>query len=266
MLYGRRQSKPPPGALIDWSRPIAQDLRGFYTLSEGCGPTLYDASGIGPALLISGASWASGSMGGLGCNASDVGAAATLPTALQLQWPLTLAMGVQSLGTGSAYSNQWCLTSNNSNTSPYQPISLQGQNTWNVYVGGASSYAFLTGAARVTGADAVVAAGYDGATASLWIDGVLSISQALAAGAAVYSSTSLVMVGEDWGQARNPAVLVYWAAWWSRILSVAEHQAIGAGPAAIFGEVFAAPAWRIFGGQRLMRRTLYCRTGSRGVA
>jgi hypothetical protein len=266
VLYGRRASKPPPGALIDWSRPLAQGLRGFYTLNEGSGPTLYDATAIGPALLISGASWASGSMLGLGCNASDVGAAGSLPTALQLQWPLTLAMGVQSLGTGSAYSNQWCLTSNNSNTSPYQPISLQGQNTWNVYVGGASANAFLSGPARATGADAVVAAGYDGATQSLYVDGAAVGSQALAAGAAVYSSTSLVMVGEDWGQARNPAVLVYWAAWWSRLLSAQEHQAIGAGPAAIFGEVFTPPAWRIFGGRRLMRRTLYARTGSRGVA
>jgi hypothetical protein len=76
------------------------------------------------------------------------------------------------------------------------------------------------------------------------------------------SGTSAVIGARYDGAARLFGGSLAWLAVWSRGLSAAENAALAANP----WQMFAPPGYRLFGGTRRFRRTLYDRAGSRGVA
>jgi hypothetical protein len=277
-IWSPYQSKPQPGALIDWSRPLAQGLRGFYTLNEGSGPTLYDATGIGPALLAegygSGSPWTTGTVGAsLNATSATTGAQATVPAALQFSGAATLAASVR-VTTGPSNSTP-ALGFLHDTTTNQRVASIELDNVtapadaaiswWD----GTTTH-LLDGRTLAAG-DHVISCSFAAGNIASYVDGTADLTSS-AGYVPAWSTTSPVQIGAlNFFAGRSLGALVYWAAWWSRLLSAQEHAAIGAGPAAIFGEVFGSARTyflmsKTAAALTLVRRTLYPRAGSRGVA
>lgn len=59
------QSKPRPGALVDWAHPLARGLAGAWLFNEGAGQSIYNAAGPGNAgTCYNGPTWVPSVRGG----------------------------------------------------------------------------------------------------------------------------------------------------------------------------------------------------------
>jgi hypothetical protein len=115
-------------------------------------------------------------------------------------------------------------------------------------------------AAVAVGTDHVIAASHRSGAQALYLDGAPA-GTATNAGDPAYGPGPLVAVGSA-PFARNPNVLVYWMAIWSQYFGPNWHAALAGNPWGLF----QPPGYRIFGASPRVRRTLYDRAGSRGVA
>jgi hypothetical protein len=243
MSFGTRwPQKPPVGTRLDFENPLCNGLQWFYALNENTGGVIND--GIGRLPLIPtgfGAAnpWGATSGGvGLNCDATGYGAQATLPTALQLQPPITLAFGFRKLGTPTANSGICGLLINNTATSPYGFEVYWGSST-SFYLGAGDGVTFNTDNAfytPTTGVDAVFAVSSTSAAQSMYVNGLL-LTTATLGYLPTYTATSLFYLGNFVPISQNSNTLFYWAAVWNRILSAAEHALLGSNVNAI---------WQIF--------------------
>lgn len=264
-IYGHYKSKPIPGSRIDWSHPLAQGLAAFYSLNEGAGPSLFDAAQAGPALALgSGATWGSGATIGLMCTATTAYAQATAPAALQISGPLTIAVGFRQLSSPTTNGELGGVSYNSSFGPPYYGYGFQFNSS-------ATAVAFelntvgtlrtIPGATVAPGGDYVLSASHAPGAQSLYQGGAL-VGTGANGGNPAYGSGPILSIGTAGVIGRNPALLVYWLGIWSASFPAAWHSALAANP----WQLFLPPPYRIFGGMRRMRRTLYDRAGSRGVA
>ena len=267
-LWGVRQSKPNPGSSIDWSQPLAQGLMGFYALNEGAGLNLYDASRVGPALLGSGFGatnpWASGGAGAaLNCTVTSACATAIVPAALRGGGAMSLAAGVRPNSTWSGGAQVVSIMQTNGSAGRILSIESSSLN----YV--MSSYNGTTNTANVgiaKNADSVVSCSASGLTESLYLNGSLAAS-GTAAFSPAWGTTSLLTVGPAPYFSRNLNGIIYWAAWWGRVLTDQEHASLAANPWQLFGTPRSYFLFRASGAAlTIVRRTLSDRAGSRGVA
>ena len=266
-LYGRRTSKPNPGALIDWSHPLAQGLAAFYAINEGAGPSLYDASGVSGAALAfdAGASWGSGTAAGVTSPTTTGYAQATAPAALQIAGPLTIAMGFRTLATPAPNNAELGgVTYASTSTTPFYAYAFQYASSTSAIwldINIAGTLKTIGSAAVAVGNDYVISASHRSGSQALYLNGVAA-GAAANAGNPTYGSGPLVSVGTSPIFARNPNILVYWMGVWSQPFGKDWHAALAANP----WQLFAPPGYRIFGSMRRVRRTLFDRAGSRGVA
>jgi hypothetical protein len=247
---------------------------GFYAINEGSGPTLYDATGQGPALIGSGfgsnAPWGSGPGGAaLDCStATQEGAAAAL--AAGPPFPLSIACGWRWLTLPSSINTPLCdIWSAATGRVIGMEATGSGSTVTLLFYSNGNAVTLSSSLALATD---YVCSGSVTTTGSQrgYINGVISSTLITAGGTPSYSSPS-ISVGNTHFSGRNCGALISWFGVWNRVLSADEHAAIGAGPSAIFGRVFGTP--RSYFLMRpsavtttLVRRTLSDRAGSRGAA
>jgi hypothetical protein len=101
------ETKPPPGAAVNWGDPISAGLVGRWVCAEGGGNTLYDIAGTHNVTLTGGPTWRSGKFG----RAVDVGNATTKYLQMTGNNPLDNAPAFTVLGwlycRGAAQSNSF---------------------------------------------------------------------------------------------------------------------------------------------------------------
>lgn len=246
-IYGPWASKPSPGTPLDRARGLAQGLVFFAPLWEGAGPSVSDAVTSGYlSLPVTAATWGSGSMLGLSCASSTARAQVATPDWLKLPGPCTIAVAMQPFGLPAGNCSYFGTTYTTASTSPFYGVTIGSASatlTPKLFYnssGGPTSIA--SSAAMTAGQDAVVSASLQPNSQSLYLGGQ-PVGTSVATGSILYSS-SLLAFGAVTSFARNPNALFYWGALWNRTLSAAEHAAIGASPAAIFGLLHGTPRHR----------------------
>ena len=66
-LYGRWQTKPPPGTQIDWTHPLTRGLVGCWPMNEGCGTIVHNMAPsrkVNHGAIVNGATWVPSRGGG----------------------------------------------------------------------------------------------------------------------------------------------------------------------------------------------------------
>jgi hypothetical protein len=240
IAYSPRLARPPRGARLDRTSPLARGLMSFYALNEGAGGLIADATGRIP-LRAYGTTWVPG---GLSCVGTNAGTSATIPPSMQVPWPVTAAIGLRQLAVPTANETLVGATYNNANTSPYWAWAayVKGGSQslifeWNAGVGG--SYAsYQTTYSLPIGAPIVLGLLWSPARLAIYAGGTLvyqTSSQSASFGSsAQYSATSLFQLGNNgqsaWNSGNASDLVMSWGAWWSRSLSAAEHARLAADP------------------------------------
>jgi hypothetical protein len=260
-------ARPPYGAKLNRRHPLLTGFLGFYAINEGGGIYATDLSGVLnlKAQGYSSNPWIRGVDTAIDAlnSASFYG---TVPTALQVSYPITMACGVRAISTPVNQLPFAGVYSTNSTTT--RLVSIEGVNNTNITVYGGGSSNPLTVSGITLGTDQVCSAVADGSSITAYIGGVqkgtISASYSL-----TWTSTSTFALGWWPGiAARTGEAYIYWAAWWNRALTPGAHLYIGSSINAIW-QLFTPPRAGQYrpavGTAPLMRRTLYSRTGSRMV-
>ncbi len=265
MLGNRWPHKPPFGYQIDADSALAQGLMGFYALNEGDGPKVNDSSPSGLTMATSGPPvWSTNATGPiLSCPgyAGMIGASASLPPGMRIAFPMTIAMGIQRLGTPSAYSVVGGILQNATNAAPYYTIAFTWQGGANTTLtlnystpGNHNSFSgpVLDTNPHVIGGEINAAGG------KIYVDGLPNTTAPFTPTAQYNNGTPVVAIGYNPGTAGQTAASSFsWFAWWDRVLQPAEHAALAANPWRIFEprrgqvwfpEVAATPFEYIFSG------------------
>jgi hypothetical protein len=251
VLGSRWAQKPPAGTASDRSHSLAQGLVFLAPLWDYGGGAVNDAIG-GLVLPITAASWAVGATSGLSFTAATQYAQVATPGYLQLPGPMSIAVGYRVLSTSASNAPYFGTSYAATNVSPFNGVNIgmRFNGAIALFYNGSTA----SGTVPTVGVDYVSSGSVSSAAAVLYTNGVQA---GTAAGAAVtYSASSLLAIGANTAFARNPAVLVYWAALWNRALSATEHARLG-------GDVNAI--WRIFAPQRDVIRS-YLTTAGTGVS
>lgn len=248
MLYGRRRSKPPLGVGIDWAHPLARGLQGFYTLNEGSGLAVNDATGNIP-LSVSGypagtSGWTSGLTGSNAYRGADVAAGqitGIIPARLQVEWPISFAMAFTCLGAPANNNGRPFWTHDGDSNLTYFNWSIYWSTSM-VPVAGlhldASSY--VIGAALVAGQHYTLGATVTNSEVRGFNGGSLYASYASAPAAPVYNTNPIIGFDGESGASAN--IKIDWACWYSRALSDEDHAELMANP----WQLFEPPAYRLF--------------------
>jgi hypothetical protein len=277
-LSGQRWLKRPPrGTLIDrshsWVGPAG--MRSFYALNENTGGTICDSmSNLN--LLSNGFGstnpWGVGSQTGIACTAAKEGFQAAVPSWLQLKFPVSGAFALRPLGIITNNANMFGVNFNaaySGGSNCYQ-VSSGTSTGWNLNYNSAGSVKeLISSVIPVIGIDAVLSFVLTSTFQTLYLNGRVIASSSNGISNPTFGSPALLQFGVTIGTASyNTNALFYWGALWNSALPASAHAAIGSNPNAI---------WRIFrpmngisafagAAPRLVRRSLYGRAGSRGVA
>lgn len=244
-----RLRKPPPGARVDRTHPLARSLVAFWALNEAAGPTLFDATGRLPLTARNGPSWTSGPSGAavqLVGNNPGPGYGNTLPATLLPPWPITLAVGVRFLGAAPA-ANDHLIGTNYPGGAPYWSwdgywAPSTGGLSFAYNTGSTTFYQITSGHVPPSNVDLVVAFEFGTTGLKLYVNGALAYASAQTMGTApLYGAAPPFQLGAPPGGTNAENHLAYWGGWWNRVLTGQEHAALAANPWPLFGPMYAAP-------------------------
>jgi hypothetical protein len=239
MIGNRWPHKPPLGYELDGEHLLSVGLKGFYALNEGSGPILGDATGNLPLAISAGTTtaWASGETRGLSATGGNAGAIATVPSGLQLNWPISFAIGFRFLGTPTANANILGLLYTNTSTNPYNVWSLANYTSLDIqltYNNGGTLVQDVVETLSI-GVDYVLSATVAANSQGVYLNGSRVYSASTAISGPTYGAFPTLAIGANpQVTTRNPELLCYWAAWWSRILQPSEHAALAVNPWQVF--------------------------------
>jgi hypothetical protein len=215
--------------ILQRQHPHARGLMALHAVAESGGAL---QSIVGPAMSLLGtADRVAGSYGtALRCDATGEGAGATLPAALKVAWPVTIACCVRYLGATSGNVGVYGATYNNADGSPYSAWSIYSGNaglaiSWNQAGNYYSSVSAIT-AATIAGQNSVLVGVLTAATRTLYLNGIPIASVAADAASPNYSATSQLFAGNYTGISRNSNLLFSAGATWNRSLSATEVAAL----------------------------------------
>ena len=219
--------------------------------------------------IAAGTTFAAASAMGLLCDGNGEGAAGTIPAALQLGPPLSVAIGFRFVANPSAAGTPLggLYLDNGTNN---RILAIESNTPATIQAGYAGTAFFSPAMAATVGVDYVVSASIANGAQAMSINGASRYAAANAIGT-TWSPTSRLVIGANhpFFATRNPNVIVYWLAWWGRALAAAEHAAIGASINAIWPIMapgpLRSPASLVAAGV-YARRGLSGRAGSRGAA
>jgi hypothetical protein len=244
-------TKPPPGTGLNRASGLAQGLAAFWPMLESSGPKTYDIV-TGLPLAITGAPWGSGLSSGLVCTSNGAGAQATVPAALQLGFPISLAVGFRVLQTPGLSQPVWGLENGSGRIA-----SIETQSGLDVLLYFNTSNNTPTTSIAI-GADYVAVATIGNGAQSLYVNGAYA-GGGTASFSPSYSGAYFAVSGPTFfGGIRNPGSLVYWTALWSRVLSPAEAGALYTNPWQMLGP---NPSYWLY----RSGSTVFSFTGSGGV-
>lgn len=231
MLGGRWQQKPPQGTPLDPMHGLCQGLAGFYALPEVGGTIAHDLSGNGLGLGMTGFGsanpWSTGSPGLL-CTTSAAGAVATLPASLQLGWPISFAIGFRQLGTPT-FPTYFCVLQNDTSANPYfswgfSCVSAAIDVKWN---SAGTQESLATSYTPAIGVDTVLSSTLTSTSQNVYAQGSLIGSASTSYSNPTYTASAQVAIGIETGSTgRQCNALIYWCAWWTRMLSPGEHAVL----------------------------------------
>jgi hypothetical protein len=240
VLWNRWQQKPPQGTAVNQFLGLTQGLVGLYALNEWSGGTIVDGIGnLNLATMGFGSTnpWASGTAVGISLTVNGASANAPLPVDVQIQPPITLAVGYRQIGVANGNAPLCGIFYNNSNGAQFAFEVASGASTIGLCIG-VGGYAPSLTSASLALKDHVASASFFPSVPgqSLYIDGALSGSSGAGPAFASYSATSLVDIGSAGStySGRYCNALVYWVGVWNRALSDAEHALIGSSVNAIW--------------------------------
>lgn len=225
--------KPIGGTPLDWSNSLCKGLISFVPTWQSAVSNIQDIVG-NLALAATGtpAFNAPGACEGLKYNAATTYSSAVVPAGSPLllpSWPATLAFGGQFLASVNNV-DYFGLVSGTGTTSEFISFS-----------GGAGNLAFAasgvtlsTGALPPLNSDAVVALSVSSTAQLIYKNGILSTTLANSLAAPTWTGTTNLFIGGNSGTALNDKIVCYWLAIWNRMLTVGEHQTIGANVNAIW--------------------------------
>jgi hypothetical protein len=228
-LWNRWKQKPPQGLLIDRLHGLVQGMQGFYACNEASGGMANDSIGTLQLLSHNYGSvnqWIGKDSAGIDTTPgiNSLGFWATVPTFLQLPLPLTLAVGLNfdrnsSGGTVPIFS---IFSTNSTNV---RLVSLEiNAATQQIEMGGVNSF---TASTMTAGKDYVYSSSFATGNIKTYTNGIQSATNATAF-ALTWTATSTLSIGYQPGlTARALGSAIYWATWWNRYLSPAEHALIG---------------------------------------
>jgi hypothetical protein len=226
MIKRDPRTKPPVGAVIDWSDPITDRLVAAFPLSEGGGDVSDAVSGLMLARTGS-VSWTSGVRGTrTRVDATGECFRAVTPTRLRLQYPLTLMLAGWQTGSPDSFATFGGVTADDADNAPYTGYTIYSHTTSfafgsnngsfsptisGVFTGTPNTSRWLAGTISASGA------------ISLYIDSTASPTTNTISGTISYATNSSVGVGEPWAASgRNSNFDCDYMYVWSRALSVPE--------------------------------------------
>ena len=229
--------KKPVGLSPFSGDPFAVGLSQFYALNEGVGTTITDALGLVP-LTISGSNpWSQiGSQLCLNLALNGQFAKATVPTNARLGWPVSGAFGCRLLGSASANSRDFCVTFDNSTTTPFiaygcNRTTLTPNLRWN----SAGTFGQIAGTALTTGVDAVISFTITSTKQTLYQNGVATNTASNAISNPTFGAAPQMCIGEVQAEISNE--IFYWGGIWQANWTADMHAIIGQSIDSI---------WRIF--------------------
>jgi hypothetical protein len=244
--YGQTGSirKPPVGAVLDPRHPLVSDslLRLFYPFNAPSGTQATDVA-YGLSLTTPNTWTGLGSMAALKLTTSGSGAIATIPTALQLNYPWSVACGFRFNAAPSGDVALFALMTSNSNA---RAATVEINNLDKVFAGWVGN----TGTAYTitTGSDYVVSASINKSTYNLYVNGAAAENGSTSISNPSWGATSSAMIGSPAGSvfaSRTPNIYVYWTAAWNSYLTAAQHMQIGSHVNAIWQIFRPAVAWEV---------------------
>ena len=259
-----RITRPPIGTPLDRSSSLTTGLFFFAPFWEQNGKVVRDVVQHNDAVTIAGSpSWAAGlagsSIGGYSFPNSSSIKSGTIPTGQQSQlvWPMTIAFGAR-VGSEQSGTSIFGMYSGSAFI-----ISITGSTTsglgWS-YLNGSSSVSANFNNNITLGTNVVASLTITTSSQSLYIGGNLTQSAANTAANPTLNVPVWFIAG---GSTAN--ILFYWAAGWTRALAASEHMALAINPWQMFAPQIPLAAIAGHATKRV-RRPLYYRTGSRGVA
>lgn len=235
---GRR--KPPRGRPIDRMHPLARGLVACVPCWEGgivgfAAPPAYDlvtGAALRPYNTFS--TWTAGPTGlALACVQGGAGFSSSAP-ALALRWPISLAIGFQSvanrssamlggLGCSTTWGPSFAALGFNFPSASANAMSL------NYTTGATNATINVAGAPATNGVDLVWSTSFASGQQAAYAQGTPVYS-----GSAALADPQIILptlwVGAFPGQGAAPNVLVYWMMLWNRMLSPPEHAALARDP------------------------------------
>ena len=190
------------------------------------------------------ATWGSAAMPGLTCTAGQSGASAILPAYAQLGWPLTIACAFRVVGTPDTNAASWGILYYGG--PPYNVIQGSYNPNWAInYNAGGTQQKLTSSTAAVAGSDVVLSATITATAQTLYLNGALIASSAIARANPTYTVGSAIQIGYPSSFSYNPNMIFYWGGVWAGVFPTSWHASIGANPNAIW-QIFqpmAGPAW-----------------------
>ena len=225
--------KPIRGFCFDPTTSLAQGLVWLAPCWEYTGNTLIDVvsgnsltNGAGPVSPTLG-TWAptgsqyGSSCGGIEFTGSEATAGLAVPKALQLNYPLTMMVALQRIGTPSSGCPLFAFSA----TGGYIGLNTATTNTdirlevINNTTGASTNTTFINS----LGVDAVLAINVTTANYSLWANGALFQTVTAAISNCGWGGTPYLCLGAN-NVADTPNYLIYWAALWNRSLAASEYE------------------------------------------
>lgn len=221
--------KPILGSQIDPTHPLASGLVSYIPLWEGGGPATRDIVSGSNLVTASATPWSSGLTSGLLCTTDGTGVQGNLPASLQIQPPLTMAIGFRLVSTPVV-------------SCPALGIYVGGTSTRTLALetGSTLTINFVTATGTLLakslslGTDYVAVVTAVSGNSSLYVNDVLAQNSA-STYTVSYSSPTIQIGGVSFaGGVRNPGSLIYWTAIWNRFLAPVEIKQVSANPWQIF--------------------------------
>ena len=221
--------KPILGSQIDPTHPLASGLVSYIPLWEGGGPATRDIVSGSNLVTASATPWSSGLTSGLLCTTDGTGVQGNLPASLQIQPPLTMAIGFRLVSTPVV-------------SCPALGIYVGGTSTRTLALetGSTLTINFVTATGTLLakslslGTDYVAVVTAVSGNSSLYVNAVLAQNSA-STYTVSYSSPTIQIGGVSFaGGVRNPGSLIYWTAIWNRFLAPVEIKQVSANPWQIF--------------------------------
>jgi hypothetical protein len=218
------QSKPPQGTGLNRSIGLTSGLAAFWPLLESAGPTTVDLVNNVALGVVSGTPWSSGLTTGLLCTSNGTGAQANLPTALQLQPPITLAVGFRFIASPAVSSPAFGIYNGNT-----RELALEVNVTGPELILETSAGNLLN-APLTLATDYVAVLTTTSGNSNLYLNGVFKANAATAY-TVTYTSPSITIGNTGFqSSGRNPGSLIYFSAMWNRFLSAGEIADVSANP------------------------------------